>query len=165
MNINQSTSISPVNNISTTPPPQQHEEQIKVNQSKAQEEGIDISKMGMASSFMSSLSAVEQAEVTDFTKSVQQAKQSGSFDATKLAQQAPESVNKLAEQLNVSTEDMLTKMSDKGPQGLMSGNIDKNDNSAIGAYLNVSTNNDQSDSIFDLFDIFSSDDKEKQSKH
>lgn len=166
MNVNNSVNINPYSNVSAPPSAQQQEDQIKMKQNKMQEEGIDISKMGMASSVMSGLSASEKAEITDFTKSVQQAKQSGNFDVTKLAQQAPNSVTKLAEQLNLSTEDMLTNMSDKGQQGLMSGGIAQGDNAAIDAYLNVSST-EQSDSILDLFDFMSDEDedKEKQSAH
>lgn len=168
MNVNNSVSINPYNNVSAPPSAQQQEDQIKMEQNKIQEKGIDISQMGMASSVMSGLSASEKAEITDFTKSVQQAKQSGNFDAAKLAQQAPDSINKLAEQLNLSTEDMLTNMPNKGQQGLISAGNTQGENTAIDAYLNVS-GTEQSDSILDLFDFMSEDDKgknkEKQSAH
>ncbi len=157
--MNVSSSINSLNNALVMPSLQKNEEQVNIIQSKVPEGDVDISQLGMASSLMSGLSVEEQDEIASFTMSVQQSKQRGDFDGESLLKEAPESVNKLAKELNMSTEEMLTNISEKGPKNLITGDNEGSSSFAIDAYLNTSVNNDKSDSIFDLFNFFSNDEE------
>jgi len=167
MNINTHNSSS-INNLSAINTQSQGmedkmAEKKEMMQKKMEEQGVDISQMGKASSFMSSLSPTDKVDVADFNKSVQNAKKNGTFDAAALAKEAPDAINQLAEQLEVSTEDMLTNMTGNGIQGMVSGSKPQGSGAGVNAYLNVSANKDQSSSIFDLFNSLTSDDEQEKS--
>ncbi len=164
MNINtqHNTNVSNLSAINTQSQGMEDKiaEKKEMMQKKMEEQGVDISQMGKVSSFMSNLPPADKAEVANFNKSIQNAKKSGSFDAATLAKEAPEAINQLAAQLEVSTEDMLTNMTGNGIQGMISGSKPQANTPGINTYMSVSANQDQSNSILDLFNSLISDDEQ-----
>ncbi len=170
MNVNTHNTMNNINNVSaingqTQGMEDKIAEKKEMMQKQMEEQNVDISQMGRVSSFMSGLSATEKSAVADFNKSVQSAKKSGNFDATALAKEAPEAINQLAQQLNVSTEEMLSNMTGNGIQGMISGSKEQSTNSGINAYLDVSSSQKSSDSILDLFSALTEDEEQEKSSN
>ncbi len=164
MNINtqQSTNVNNLSAIHTQSQGMEDKiaEKKEMMQKKMEGQGVDISQIGRVSSFMSNLSPTDKVDVANFNKSIQDAKKNGSFDAATLAKEAPDAINQLAAQLEISTEEMLSNMTGNGIQGMISGNNPQTNVTGINTYMSVSTNQEQSNSILDLFNSLISDDEQ-----
>lgn len=131
------------------------------------EHQVSISKVGQVGSYIANLPEEQQVEIKDYLQSIRTAKENGSFDIQASINSAPEAFNILATELNISSEEALTVMSEKPPKHFPKSTAETEKSTGISAYADVaaqSKTNNEKGSIFEMFtSLFSNDDENELS--
>jgi hypothetical protein len=163
MNINTANSqnISQIQNVQAIDPIQRsYENSESTTEAQANKQEVSISQAGQISSYIANLPAEQQQEIKDYLQSTRQAKADGSFDIEASINNAPEAFNDLAKQLSLGSEEALNVMAEKPPKPMHNSSGEGAKLSGISTYTDIAaqTENNQGNSLTDMFsDLFSDD--------
>ena len=140
------------------------EQGINVSAGKANvnTDKVNLSTFGMVNNHIAGLSKGEQQEIKSYINDIKMQKANGTFDIKSSIDNAPDAVKQIANQLNLSTEDVLNMEANKGGHLDRDSKPGESSSAQLSAYTDVvkeSNNQTKESSIFDVFSSWFSDDE------